>query len=206
MLAALVLAAAAAPQSAVEAERAFASMAQTEGQWTAFRAFAAPDAVMFVPEPVNAQTWLKDRKDPAVPVMWWPARAMISCDGGTAVTTGPWVRGGGRLNGYFTTIWRRQADSSWKWLLDHGDALASARSAPDEVKAERPDCSRPAPGDSPGLVAATGGMRAENGRSSDGSLAWFWQARPDGSRTLTVSLWDGDDHRPALVDDVAAAQ
>ena len=41
MIALAVLLATAAPHPAVEAERAFAAMAQTKGQWTAFRAFAA---------------------------------------------------------------------------------------------------------------------------------------------------------------------
>jgi hypothetical protein len=54
------LLAAAAPATAVDAERAFAAMAQTEGQWAAFRAFAASEGLLFVPEQVNAQEWLKE--------------------------------------------------------------------------------------------------------------------------------------------------
>ena len=46
MLAALLLAQAG---TAVEAERDFNRLAQTEGQWTAFRRYATGDAVMFVP-------------------------------------------------------------------------------------------------------------------------------------------------------------
>ena len=207
MVAALLLAAVAAPQSVVEAERAFATMAQTEGQWTAFRAFAAPDAVMFLPDPVNAHEWLASRKDPAVAVMWWPARAIVSCDGGTAVTTGPWIRDGGKLSGYFTSIWRRETDGSWKWVLDHGDTLASPRRAVEFVKEERPDCATRAPARNVPLVAAVGaGLQEAPGESRDRSLTWSWQKRPDGSRTVTVSLWGGEDYEPVLVDEVAAAQ
>ena len=83
MILALLLAAApvSAPMSAIDAERAFAADAQKNGQWTAFRNSAAPDAVMFVPEKVNAQAWLKDRADPPVSVFWWPGRSYVSCDG-----------------------------------------------------------------------------------------------------------------------------
>ncbi len=48
--------------------------------------------MMFVPQPVKAQDWLKDRKDPPIAVQWWPAESYVSCDGTAAVNTGPWVR------------------------------------------------------------------------------------------------------------------
>lgn len=132
----LLLAAASAPttavdagpaQSAVDAERAFAADAHKLGQWTAFRKWAADDALIFVPQPVNAQKWLKDRKDPPVAVFWWPGRSYVSCDGSHAVNTGPWVREWGKSVGYFTTVWQRQSDGGWKWTYDAGDALGSQR-------------------------------------------------------------------------------
>ena len=197
MIAAALLLASAAVPPAVEAERAFAATAQTQGQWTAFRAFAAPEAVMFVPEQVNAQQWLKDRADPAVPVMWWPAEVFTSCDGSVAVTTGPWLRSGGKLAGYFTTIWVKQADGGWKWVLDHGDVLAKAQGAGAEAAVHRPAC-RALPGG--------GGPADKAGRSADGSLAWTWEVRPDNSRTVTVSQWNGRGYREALKNEIAAGQ
>src|SRR3546814_15677912 len=53
------------PSAFIAAEIRFAQRAQEEGQWTAFRETAHPDAVMFVPERVKAQDWLKSQKDPA---------------------------------------------------------------------------------------------------------------------------------------------
>ena len=79
MIAALLLAAAA--PTAIDAERAFAADAQKLGQWSAFRKYATDDALMFVPQPTNAQSFLKDRKDPPVAVFWWPGRSYVSCDG-----------------------------------------------------------------------------------------------------------------------------
>ena len=77
--------------TAIEAERDFNRTAQTQGQWTAFRRYAADNAVMFVPRPENAQKFLKDRKDPPIAVQWWPAESYVSCDGTVAVNTGPWA-------------------------------------------------------------------------------------------------------------------
>lgn len=201
------LLAAAVPQTAVEAERAFAAMAQTQGQWTAFRAFAVPDGIMFVPQAVNARQWLTDRKDPPVAVMWWPARAILSCDGNTAVTTGPWVRSGGSLKGYFTTVWQRQADGGWKWLLDHGDALAAPRVAPDRVAIERPDC-----GSRAGLTKAGEALVPSEGEGSgvraagDGTLRWAWRVEANGGRVFEAQVWDGKAYRSAVLDRVAASQ
>ena len=61
MIFALLLASAAFP-TAVDAERAFARDSQRIGQWTAFRQYADRDAVMFTPQAVWAQNFLKDRK------------------------------------------------------------------------------------------------------------------------------------------------
>ncbi len=133
------LAAAAAQASAVDAERAFADMAQKQGQWTAFRAFAAPEALMFVPEPKNAQDWLKNRKDPPASVHWWPARSWVSCDGAVAVNMGPALYGT-KGHGTFTTVWKRQADGGWKWVLDQGHQLPKALPAAEKARLSRASC------------------------------------------------------------------
>src|SRR5215210_73251 len=116
-----VLLAAAVP-TAIDAERAFARDAQRIGQWTAFRKYADPDAVMFVPQAVWARDFLKDKKDPPRAVEWWPARSFVSCDGRTAVNTGPAFRSG-KAYGNFTTVWQRER-GSWRWVYDNGFPLA----------------------------------------------------------------------------------
>ena len=52
------------PSAVIAAELAFARLAQEKGQWTAFAATAANDAVMFEPQMVLAQAWLKGRANP----------------------------------------------------------------------------------------------------------------------------------------------
>jgi hypothetical protein len=186
---------AAAPQTAIEAERAFAAAAVRDGQWTAFRRYAAPSAIMFVPQPTSAQTWLKDRKDPPHPVRWQPSLSFVSCDGGTAINTGPWQRADGSV-GYFTTVWQRQADGDWKWLLDSGDTLARADAAPETPKVARADCrAKPVRRTLP--LGVTG-----SGAAADGSLRWWYTVLPDGGRTLAADYWDGATFKPALANQI----
>ena len=101
------------------AERAFARRAQTMGQWAAFRATAAPDAVIFVPTIKPVALALAGAPEPSVPVMWWPGTIATSCDGTLGVSTGPWVRAASAGFGTFTTIWRK-GPSGYRWQLDQG--------------------------------------------------------------------------------------
>ena len=71
------------PSKVVAAELGFARMAQDEGQWTAFRATADDDAVMFVPQQVSAKAWLKGRADPPASVKWSPSVVYVSCNPAT---------------------------------------------------------------------------------------------------------------------------
>jgi hypothetical protein len=195
----LMLAAAdAPPQTPVEAERAFAADAQTIGQWTAFRKWATADATMFVPQPVNAQEWLRDKKDPAKAVDWWLTASYISCDGKAAVNTGGWKRPDGTV-GYFTTVWKQQPDGSWKWLLDSGDALTAARPAALPV-VTRAGCNVPKFNRTPDPAGSKSGQAADN------SLGWISIVRADGSRELSVVMWNGKGFKVILDDEIAGSQ
>jgi hypothetical protein len=141
MILALLLAASA-PQTAVKAEREFAATAQTKGLWTAFRATAADDAMMFVPEKVRARDWLEGRKDPPFSMMWWPARIDISCDGELAVSSGPWIDPGRSKVGMFLTVWQHQADGRWKWVLNQRLELAKPMPAREEPVTYPKECER----------------------------------------------------------------
>lgn len=201
MIAELLMAAT--PMTAIDAERAFAADAQKRGQWTAFRTHAADDAIMFVPQPANAQAWLKDRRDPPVSVFWWPGRSFVSCDGTIAVNTGPWVSEWGKSVGYFTTVWERQPGGGWKWLLDHGDALGAARAEGGDIKAQKATCPALPIGPRPQREVPEG-VKYGGGASPDDSLAWDWTVLPDGSRRFWASLWDGRQYRIVVEDKVAA--
>ncbi|WP_116090921.1 hypothetical protein [Sphingomonas crusticola] len=178
MIGPLLLAAAVVPPVET-AERAFASMAQTRGQWTAFRAFAAPDAQMLLDGPRPAAPFLKDRKDPPVAVMWWPAHTITSCDGSMAYSTGPWRRDGGRTTGRFFTIWRHGADG-WRWVYDGGTQDNAGTAAGDGSGAVR---AAYRPGRAPAVDAGS----VAGGGARDGSLQWELRPATPGQYRLTVT-------------------
>ena len=181
----------------IAAERAFAADAKTIGQWTAFRKWSTDDAVMFVPQPINAHDFLKDRKDPPQAIDWWPTASWISCDGTLAVNTGGWKRPDGSV-GYFTTVWQRQKDGSWKWVVDHGDALTSPRAPIAQPSLRRAACNVPKFTRSPDPASIKSGVAVDN------SLGWVWKVNADGSREVSVMIWGGKDFENVLNDQVAA--
>lgn len=194
----MILALLVAQASAIEAEHAFARMAQAKGQWTAFRAFAAPDAVMFAPQPVRASAFLKGRRDPPASVAWSPAVSYVSCDGRWAVNTGSWTRPD-RSVGYFSTVWRKRSDGRWRWLLDSGDTLAAPRIVPAHPFVRHAACGGAGRGNGFG-AAPNGGY----GASGDATLRWQWRIAADGARTLSVELWNGAAYDRVIDDRVAA--
>jgi hypothetical protein len=210
MLSLMVAASVAAAQpnhaAAIDAEREFAAYAQTNGQWTAFRKYAAPTAVMFAPKPVNAHAFLKGQADPKVSVYWWPGRSYVSCDGRLAINTGPWVRGYGKSVGYFTTVWQRQRDGQWRWLYDAGNELKFARDEGGDIAPVIAACGRRTKG--PTVLGTVGavGYRTGGGQSSDGTLVWSWTSAPKGDRRFLAQLWDGKAWQAVIDDKVDAGR
>jgi hypothetical protein len=200
MLPILLLAAAAPQMTAVDAERAFAAAAVSDGQWTSFRRYAADDGTMFVPQPVNAQDWLKDRKDPPKAIDWWPTASYVSCDGKLAVNTGGWTRPNGSV-GYFSTVWVKQADGGWKWTVDGGDGLKTAREHPAQPVVRHASCRKPGTDIAAPADAAN---KSAHGASADHSIAWSWSVAPDGSRRFTARMWDGKAFVPVIDDRISA--
>jgi len=209
------MAASANPSAVVAAELAFAQAAQENGQWTAFAQTAARDAVMFKPQMVYAQAWLKGRANPPAAVKWQPHEVWSSCDGSLVVSHGAWQGGalpGSGAQGYFTTIWQRQKDGTYKWVLDSGDALTEPLAAPDMVAAHVADC--PAgPRRGPGGGQAKGGKShalppldpaRRTGRSDDGTLVWTVTVEPDGARNLSVDWTREGASQTMLIEEVAA--
>ncbi len=196
------------PSAVVRAELAFARLAQEEGQWTAFRETATRDAVMFVPDLQNAQQWLKDQTDPPQAVTWQPHKITISCDGSLALSQGAWqnARGG---TGKFWTIWEQQEFGKrrpdepveWKWVFDHGVPADTPIAEPDFVETEVANCT----GNPPVAIASmpTGGRQIA-GRSVDGTLRWAAVQRSDGTRRLSLSLWDGQNQAVIVSEDFGA--
>ncbi len=180
------------PSAVVAAELAFARLAQEKGQWTAFRETATTDAVLFVPGPTNAQTWLKKQANPAQAVRWQPHEVWISCDGSAAVARGAWqspaVSGAPPVSGYFITMWQRQKNGRYKWRMDQGEPLAAPLPAPEGIAAHVASCS--------GQASRRGSTYRPEvagelwGESDDGTLLWSTVTPPNGRFTV-VMTWDG---------------
>jgi hypothetical protein len=209
MIFALLLASATLP-TAVDAERIFARDAQKLGQWTAFRTYADKDAVMFTPQAVWVQQFLKDRKDPPKAVRWAPAHSFVSCDGRTAVNTGPWWGADGVHHGYFTTVWQR-LNREWRWVYDGGDGQTGPLPPPPTVKVHRASCGTKAPGapiiPPPPLTPKQARTTPEDngrGQSADKTLGWDWKVEKDGARHLRVYQWNGLRYAQVLVNDIPA--
>jgi hypothetical protein len=208
MIAALLLVAASAP-TAVDAEYAFALDAQRKGQWTAFRKYADKDAVMFAPQAVWARDFLMDRKDPQKSVRWWPAHSFVSCDGRTAVNTGPWIRPD-NSHGYFTTVWQRSG-KDWRWEYDGGDAQTGPLPKIPTPVIHRASCRAKAPGApiipppplSPNQARTTPEDQGR-GESADKSLGWDWKVDKKGGRVFRVYLWSGVRYAQVLYNDIKA--
>jgi ketosteroid isomerase-like protein len=112
----------------VEAERAFAAAARTDGANAAFLRYSAPDGLLFRPDPTPAREWLEANPIPPIPLDWWPVYSGIAASGDLGFTTGPYVAGSGERkgHGWYFTIWRRQPDGSWRWVIDHGPPTREA--------------------------------------------------------------------------------
>lgn len=180
------------PGAVVAAEVAFAQLAEKKGQWAAFRETATRDAVMFVPKMSYAQDWLKDRANPPQSLKWQPHQVWSSCDGTLAVTRGAWQQGD--KAGYFTTVWQRQKNGRYKWVLDQGEELPMALDAPDMIVAKVADCP-------PGYTGRRGPKiqdfkgklppldpAGRRGQSLDGTLGWEVAVAPNGARRFVVTM------------------
>jgi hypothetical protein len=198
------------PSAAITAEIALEQLARDKGQWTAFKATAAPDAVMFAPAMVLAQQWLKNQANPPVPLSWQPYQVWSSCDGSLMVTTGGWQRGD--RHGWFTTVWERQEKGEYKWVFNHNNATSEPIAAPEMIAAKVADCPERRASDHLGGEHAggpPGGMHhgghgkppkpektppvpfdptRREGKSRDGTLTWQVTADAAGTHDFSAKL------------------
>jgi len=198
------------------ADIAFARAAQADGQWTAFRETAAPDAVTLIAGPALALDWLKDRADPPQAARWNAQRLFMACDGRTGAASGVLTFPDGPVGSY-TSIWQnlekpRAKKPKWRWVFNHGSLTPAPVSEGDMISSRTAVCTGEpkkllegvqmgplAKGDEIAAPTASG-ARA----SADGTMVWRWNVRADGSRTVTIDLWNGTGFDTVVRDDVPA--
>ncbi len=114
-------------RSIVSAERAFAKLASERGTRTAFLANMTDDACVFgkgAPEN-GKKVWTERTERPGL-LSWEPVYADVARSGEMGWTTGPWEfrpkapEDKPIAFGQFITVWAKQPDGSWKWVLDTG--------------------------------------------------------------------------------------
>ena len=178
------------PGGVIAAEIGFAALAQEKGQWTAFRTTAAKGAKMFAPQPVLVADFLKGRKDPPVAVKWQPHMVWSSCDGSIAVTRGAYQQG--KAVGYFITVWQRQNDGRYKWVLDQGDDLPQPLAEPDGIDGVVADCpardGRHDPRHDAKAAATQVLPDPLRAAANDGTLAWSTTVDAAGGRLFSLTL------------------
>jgi ketosteroid isomerase-like protein len=115
------------------ADRAFAAMAKEKGARAAFVEFADPQAVMFragVGAVKGREAIGQAFQDPAPSTPAWdPEGAEVAASADLAYSWGWFVwtpATGGPLDGkppatgYYVSIWKKQPDGRWKWVVDLG--------------------------------------------------------------------------------------
>ena len=119
-------------QQIEDAERAFVQAVAQSGIAPGFRQFAAPDAVMFLPDPTFAIPAL-DHAHWAGELLWRPQYVGVAPSGDMAFSVGPSLAKavGKASGGYYLSIWKRGPDGVWKFAVDHGvDMPASIFAGP----------------------------------------------------------------------------
>lgn len=120
-------------EEVLAADRAFAAMAKAKGARTAFTEYADPQAIMFragVGPVKGTEAIGRVFEEPAAATPEWePEAAEVAASGDLAYSWGAFTWSpvpGGPLagkpaaTGYYVSIWRRQPDGRWKWVVDVG--------------------------------------------------------------------------------------
>jgi ketosteroid isomerase-like protein len=198
-------------------EYAFNEACAREGFKASFLRYLAPDGVMFLPRPTNAQEGIRKQPESKGKLQWYPAYAVISSAGDLGLSTGPWVytEDSGQGHGHFVTLWRKQSNGEWRAALDIGvnHARLEQPPAPLQADAARQDW----PPAKPSAIsiadaekdfarrAAETGYRAAVERMAHGKLRVYRDGHPPATeRGEAMKLLDLQADRVGAISDNAA--
>ena len=107
----------------VETEKSFAESAKVKGIKSTFLEFIADDGVLFQPDAVNGKKYWNSQGDSVGLLYRNLAFADISANGVLGYTTGPWSFAPNKEEkptsfGDFITIWQKQPNGKYKFVLD----------------------------------------------------------------------------------------
>jgi len=121
-----------AQQALFDTERAFVRLAAEKGFRDSFYAYFADDGIAFNPHPFRVRTALAGQPSSPGPMgaTWAPVYGDISAAGDLGWDTGPLLfegrNGAPPRHGMFFSVWKRQADGSFKVVLDVGGDTPAA--------------------------------------------------------------------------------
>lgn len=207
------------PSTIVSTEIAFARAAREEGQWTAFREFAAPGALIHgVNGVIEAAPWLAALEDPEEAVQWGPRTVVMSCDGSIAISQGRF-RTPEDMVGKFVTVWERQPDRTYRYVYDvaapdvpqppprkqieDGDIVVTAIDTVEGMVATCPRAGEPTP--PPPARSAVAQRPGDVRQSRDGTLRWRFQHRGEGERYVVAEYYFAGEWVTAIEETLAPA-
>lgn len=119
-------------QQVADTERAFAKT-MADRDHAAFASFIAEDAVFFsgskalCGKQVVVDTWQRFYAGPAAPFSWAPETVEVLDSGALALSSGPVKNPQGEVVATFTSIWRREAQGTWRIVFDKGNEVCDCQ-------------------------------------------------------------------------------
>ena len=167
------------PSQVVATELAIARAAREDGQWTAFRKYAADGALIFGREGAfEAKPWLSKQKDPEQSVVWQPLAVWSSCDGTLAVSHFSFVDPKDDTQGIGYTVWQRERNGDYRWVFDFGWQAKASTQQSDMIAAKVAECGQ--------VTEVPAAEQISLRRSADRTLAWNFSMNDEGVRNFNV--------------------
>jgi ketosteroid isomerase-like protein len=118
------------PDILLKADREFSDMSDREGMFGAFLSFIAEDGVILRDNslPARGRETLREyysgKSDTSFTLTWEPLYEKISAGNDLGYTYGIWTntvkQTGEVTKGTYATVWQKQKDGAWKFVLDLG--------------------------------------------------------------------------------------
>ncbi len=130
--------------SLIAVEYSFAKSASEIGTRDAFLKFIADDGILFRPNAVNGKKFLEQSAKKPGLLRWYPVHAEIALAGDMGFTTGPAdfrneKEGEPVWFGNFCTVWQRQENGEWKFVIDFGNSNNKPEEKAEGLKYSEPD-------------------------------------------------------------------
>jgi ketosteroid isomerase-like protein len=116
------------PDVLMQADRDFSSLSQSKGMKTAFLQYMDNNGILLRPDhyPLvgeGARTYLQNQKEGGATLTWEPQAAEVAQSGDLGYTYGLYTvtTKDTTLQGTYVSIWKKQKDGSWKFVLDTGN-------------------------------------------------------------------------------------